>query len=102
DQSLLVAAAEEQSENRDLSEHVVQAVHRHEGAAHAHLVAGIVDRALDGGADHRALDHAVADGERAVLPGELGAQRAEGDAVAGAVGSAGSYALELRLALDRE
>ena len=42
-----------------------------------HLIADIVDAALDGRADARSLDHAVTDRELAALAGELGAQRIE-------------------------
>src|SRR5262249_53999373 len=47
----LVAAAEERPDDRELAEHVVEAVERNEGAAHADLVAMVVDVAIDRAAD---------------------------------------------------
>src|SRR2546421_10100685 len=35
DQALIAAAAQQKAENRNLAEHVVEAIHRKEGAAHA-------------------------------------------------------------------
>ncbi len=74
EQALVAAAAEEQPDDRNLAEHVVEAVERHQRAAHAHLVARVVDQAFHGGADHRALDHAVADHGAARRAGEFGAR----------------------------
>src|SRR5436190_20234030 len=71
DQALIAAAAEQQPENRNLAEHVVEAIHRNEGAAHSHLIAGIIDAALDRRSDRRTLYDALADRELAVLPGKF-------------------------------
>src|SRR5258706_2862092 len=60
-----VAAAEERPDDRELAEHVVEAVERNESAAHAHLVAMVIDVALYRAADRRAPEQAVADGEAA-------------------------------------
>src|SRR5258707_15380262 len=79
DQPLIAAAAEEQPDNRNLAEHVVQPVHRNEGAAHAHLVSGI-DIAFDGPPDHRAFQYAFPDRELPVLAGEFRARAREGNA----------------------
>src|SRR5262249_15304790 len=54
-----------------LPEHVVEAVEGHDGATHVHFVVEIVDEALGGGADDRALDEALANDEAAVRAGEL-------------------------------
>src|SRR5262245_13669165 len=71
DQPLVAAAAQERPEERDLPEHVVEAVKGHDGAAHVHFVVEIIDVALGGGADHRAFDESLANGEAAVRAGEL-------------------------------
>src|SRR5437868_12847073 len=81
DQTLIAAAAEQQAKNRNLAEHVVEAIHRNEGTTHAHLIAGIIDAALDGRSDCRALYDALADRELAVLPRKFRAQPREGNAV---------------------
>src|ERR1700733_16336159 len=65
---LIAAAAQHQPEERNLSEDVVEAVDRNEGAAHAHLVARKIDTALDRTADGRALQDAFIDRELAALP----------------------------------
>ena len=54
DEAFVAAAAEEHAEHRNLPEHVVEAEERHEGAAHAHLFAQVVDVAFRRRADHRA------------------------------------------------
>ncbi len=82
DQALVAAAAEEQAEHRNLPEHVVEAEERHEGAAHAHLFAGVIDVAFGGGADQRPAHDAFADGEAAVRAGELDPHAGELDAAA--------------------
>src|SRR4051795_11331941 len=61
DQPLVAAAAEEKPHDRNLAEHVVQPVHRNEGAAHAHLVSRIIDVALNRRSDGRAFHHALPD-----------------------------------------
>src|SRR5581483_3986903 len=102
EQTLIAAAAEEEAKHRNLAEHVVQPVDRHEGAAHAHLVGRVVQRPLDGAADRRSLRHAFAHGELAVLTTELGAQAGEEDAVLRPARATGSDPVERRLALYRE
>src|SRR5262249_23717291 len=72
-----------------------------ECAAHANLVARVVDVALEGGADHRAAHHALAQRELAGLARELDIHAREVDAALRAdrsVGIAGGDALERRLA----
>src|SRR5271169_5142520 len=49
----LVAAAKEQSDNRNLPEHVVEAVERNESATHANIAAHIIDVSVNGSADDR-------------------------------------------------
>src|SRR5262245_36281950 len=71
DQPLVAAAAQDLPEDRNLPEHVVEAVEGHDSAAHMHIVIEIIDVAVGGGADHRAFDEALANGEAAVRAGEL-------------------------------
>src|SRR5439155_17634991 len=71
DQALVAASAQDLPEDRDLPEHVVEAVEGHDGAAHVHFVVEIIDEAVGGGADHWALDEPLANGEAAVRAGEL-------------------------------
>src|SRR5262245_53127117 len=81
DQPLVAAAAQDRPEERDLPEHVVEAVEGHDGAAHVHVVVEIIDVAVGkGGADHRTLDESVANGEAAVRAGELNPHAGEIDA----------------------
>src|SRR5262249_47567002 len=71
---------EERTHDRQLAEHVVEPVERNEGAAHAHLVAMIIDISIDSAADRRAFEQSVADGEAAGRTGELDPQTRELDA----------------------
>src|SRR6185295_774467 len=71
DQPLVAAATEDLPEDRDLPEHVVEAVEGHDGAAHVHFVVEIVYEAAGGGADDRTFDEALANGEAAVRAGEF-------------------------------
>src|SRR5262245_38814868 len=75
----LVAAAEERPDDRELAEHVVEAVERNERAAHADLVAMVVDVSIDRAADGGALEQPVADGEAAERTGEIDPQVRELD-----------------------
>src|SRR3954468_19906338 len=70
-QQALVAAAEEEPHDRDLAEHIVEAVERDEGALHAHVVAVVVDVAVDGRADRGSLHQAIANGEASERTGEI-------------------------------
>jgi MFS family permease len=72
-QALVAAAAEEQAEKGNLGGNVVEPIHRDECAPHPHLIARIIDAALDGRADRRSLHHAIPDRELSVLPGQFGA-----------------------------
>ena len=100
----LVAAAEEGPDDRKLAEHVVEAVERNEGAAHADLVAMVIDVAIDGAADRGALEQPIADGEAAKRTGEIDAQVRELDTGRRAAGllRPGSNALERRFSADDE
>src|SRR5258707_6226309 len=100
----LVAAAEEGPDDRKLAEHVVEAVERNEGTAHAHLVAMVIDVAIDRTADGGTLEQPVADGEAAERTGEIDAQVRELDAGRRAAGllRAGSNRLERRSSPDDE
>src|SRR5207245_4502736 len=91
----LVAAAEERPDDRELAEHVVEAVERNEGAAHADLVAMVIDVAIDRATGRGALEQPVADGEAAKRTGEIDAQVRELDTGRRAAGllRAGSNAL---------
>ena len=59
DQAFLFAA-EEQPHDRQLAEQIVGAVERHQRAAQMHLIAAVIDHAVDGAAEHRSAHHAVA------------------------------------------
>ena len=76
-QQALVAAAEEETHDRDLAEHVVEAVERDERAAHAHVVAIVVDIAVHRRADRGPLHQTVADGEASERAGEVDPQARE-------------------------
>src|SRR4029079_1764101 len=76
-QQARVAAAEQGAQERELTEYVVEAVERDEGALHAHVVAIVVDVAVDGGADRGPLHQAVAHGEASERAGEVDAQARE-------------------------
>ncbi len=102
DQSLVAAAAKEQAQDRNLAEHVVEPVHRNQGAAHAHLISGIIDAALDGPADHRAFRDTFANRQLPVLPGKFRAHQRECDAVLNSALPARSQPIERGLTLDGE
>src|SRR5262249_24155002 len=102
EQALVAAAAHPAAKHRDLAEHIVQPVHRNDGPAHAHLVGQIVYRAFNGEPYGGTLDDALPDRKLAALPGELGAQGGEGDAVRQASRSARGRAIERGLTFHRE
>src|SRR5262249_28524426 len=80
----------------ELPEHIVESVERNEGAAHAHLVAMIIDGAFNRAADCRPLEQAVANGESPERTREFDPQSRKLDTVRCAVGLLwrGSDALE--------
>src|SRR5262249_41477253 len=100
----LVAAAEERPDDRELAEHVVEAVERNEGAAHADLVAMVVDMPTDRAADGGVLEQPVANGEAAERAGEIDPQVRELDPRRWAAGllRGGSDALERRFSAHHE
>src|SRR5262249_47154823 len=100
----LVAAAEERPDDRELTEHVVEAIERNEGATHADLVAMVIDVAIDRAADGGTLEQPVADGEAAERAGEIDPQVRELDPRrrAARLLLAGSNALERRFSAHDE
>src|SRR4051812_32636252 len=102
DQPLIAAASQEKADDRDLAEHIVQAVHWNEGAAHSHLVAGIIDAALDGRSDCRALHDTLPDGELAVLPRKFRAKPGERNPVLNGGRSARGDPVKRTLPFDGE
>src|SRR5262249_33829238 len=84
--------------------HVVEAVERDERAAHAQVIAMIVDIAVDRAADSRPFQQTVTHGKAAKRAGEVDAQARELDAgrrPAGLLWGSGD-ALERRLAAHRD
>ncbi len=102
DQALVAAAAEHQPDDRNLPEHVVEAVERHEGAAQVHVVLGVVDLARDGRAHQRPAHDAVAHRHLAGKAGELGVHFGERHAAALLPGRAGDDLVEPLLAAHGE
>src|SRR3954454_1139509 len=100
DETLIAAAAEEEADDGNLTEHVVQPVHRNEGAAHAHLIARIIYAALDGGSDGRAFHDTLPDRELAVLARELRAEPRERNAVLRSGRRAGGDPIERTLPFE--
>src|SRR5262249_39492108 len=100
----LVAAAEEGPDDRELAEHVVEPIERNEGAAHADLVAMVIDVAIDRAADGGALQQPVANGEAAERGGKIDTQVRELNSRRHPAGllRAGSDALERCFSADDE
>src|SRR5271169_2412792 len=82
----LVAAAKEQSDNRNLPEHVVEAVERNESATHANIAAHIIDVSVNGSADDRPFHETVANDEAPERAGEIDPQMRELHARRGGAG----------------
>jgi hypothetical protein len=102
-QQAFVAAAKKNPHNRNLPQHIVELIKRHERAAQMHLVADVIDLPVDGGTDV-ALHDALADFESTWHAGEFCPHAGEFHALALAVicRCAGNHALERRFASNRE
>src|SRR6185437_3327786 len=97
-----LAAAEEGPEDRDLPEHVVEAVERHERSLQVQVVADVIDLPFDRRADDRPAHDTVADRHAAGDFGELAAHFRELHAIAGLPRRAGGDPVEPRLPAHHE
>ena len=88
-------AAEEQAHDRNLAEQIVGAVERHQRAAQMHLVAAVIDHAVDRAAEHGSAHHAVAQRQPRLAAGEVDLHAGEVDIVG--VGAARRLRTGLRL-----
>src|SRR5215467_11335471 len=76
-QPLFVATAKEQSDDRNLPEHIVEAVERHEGPAQMNVIACVVDIPFYGCAYERSPHDAVANRHLSRKTGKVRAHLAE-------------------------
>src|SRR5450759_3837788 len=93
EQALVATGAEEQPDDRDLPEHVVETVERHECSAQAHVILNVVDLPFDGRTHHRTAHHAIAHRHASGPPRELGMHLGKLHAAGYLAGRAGDHAI---------